>query len=143
MALNPKKVRGRRGYQPPAHHRRVLAEHSKVSIGQFSLHNFHDVTQRCDGALVLHAVRKYYGTMGLWDSKGWQSTTKGDRAKAKGAWVLDPGNRWNPLTRFPRNHVCWCGSGVKFKKCCIDKLARYVEAKHWRGLRDIVRAAGR
>lgn len=29
------------------------------------------------------------------------------------------GNAFNPLLQFPRNHPCICGSGAKFKACCL------------------------
>lgn len=32
-----------------------------------------------------------------------------------------PGNEWNPLIKYPRNSVCYCGSKIKAKKCCIPK----------------------
>ncbi len=32
----------------------------------------------------------------------------------------------NPLRKFPRNHTCFCGSGKKFKHCCIKTCPRYV-----------------
>lgn len=28
-----------------------------------------------------------------------------------------PGMAWNPLTSFPKNSPCVCGSKIKFKKC--------------------------
>lgn len=28
----------------------------------------------------------------------------------------------NPFKKWPRNLPCFCGSGVKFKKCCHDKI---------------------
>lgn len=34
-----------------------------------------------------------------------------------------PGAAWHPMTGFPRNAACPCGSGKKFKKCCVDKFA--------------------
>jgi uncharacterized protein YecA (UPF0149 family) len=29
----------------------------------------------------------------------------------------------NPLKHVGRNDPCPCGSGKKFKKCCLDKVA--------------------
>ncbi len=31
------------------------------------------------------------------------------------------GFAFNPLATLPRNEPCFCGSGKKFKKCCLDK----------------------
>jgi hypothetical protein len=32
------------------------------------------------------------------------------------------GYDWNPLRDYPRNNPCFCGSGVKAKRCCIPRL---------------------
>ena len=37
--------------------------------------------------------------------------------------VLGKGFMWNPLLRTPRNVPCPCGSGIKFKKCHLNKLS--------------------
>lgn len=37
-------------------------------------------------------------------------------------YVLLPGFKWNPLLNFPRNEECFCGSGVKHKKCCLSRV---------------------
>jgi uncharacterized protein YecA (UPF0149 family) len=29
------------------------------------------------------------------------------------------GHDWNPMLKYPRNEACYCGSGVKAKKCCL------------------------
>lgn len=29
------------------------------------------------------------------------------------------GAKWNPLLKYPRNESCYCGSNLKFKKCCL------------------------
>lgn len=41
-----------------------------------------------------------------------------------------PGFSWNPLKGFPRNSPCFCGSGRKFKKCCVSILGHVIETKH-------------
>lgn len=41
-------------------------------------------------------------------------------------WRLSPGIVWNPLARYPRNKGCFCGSGVKSKRCCLPKISRAV-----------------
>lgn len=33
---------------------------------------------------------------------------------------------WNPLLKYPRNEECFCGSGLKFKKCCLNGAFRAV-----------------
>lgn len=35
---------------------------------------------------------------------------------------LRPGVVYNPFTKWPRNFPCFCGSGVKFKKCHESKI---------------------
>ena len=45
------------------------------------------------------------------------------------AQELLPGFVWNPLRKFPPNLPCFCGSQVKAKNCCLDKLARAVPKK--------------
>lgn len=35
----------------------------------------------------------------------------------------------NPLLKWPRNFNCVCGSGKKFKKCCLNGLAKQVTIK--------------
>lgn len=37
-------------------------------------------------------------------------------------YVPKPGHAWNPLLKFPRNNPCPCGSGKKFKKCCVNNV---------------------
>lgn len=34
--------------------------------------------------------------------------------------VPSSGNDWNPFQKYPRNETCYCGSGVKYKRCCVD-----------------------
>lgn len=36
--------------------------------------------------------------------------------------VLKKGYSWNFLRNWPRNLPCFCGSKIKFKKCCSNKL---------------------
>lgn len=38
------------------------------------------------------------------------------------AYLPPQGNLWNPLLKSPRNGPCGCGSGRKFKTCCLGKL---------------------
>lgn len=35
----------------------------------------------------------------------------------------------NPLRNYPRDLVCWCGSGAKAKDCCLPKQAKICTAK--------------
>lgn len=40
-----------------------------------------------------------------------------DHQRKKMALVPRPGLVWSPLLRYPKNAKCFCGSGIKFKKC--------------------------
>lgn len=39
--------------------------------------------------------------------------------KPKDGYVPQIGNKWNPILKYPKNESCYCGSGKKFKKCCL------------------------
>lgn len=43
-------------------------------------------------------------------------------AKPKMDWVLRPGVRTRPIgLKKRRNSICLCGSGLKYKMCCLPK----------------------
>lgn len=48
---------------------------------------------------------------------------------AKMAYMLKPGFAWNPLLKVPRNILCPCGSGTKFKNCHLPKMPRAISEK--------------
>ncbi len=50
---------------------------------------------------------------------------KREQAIRTNKWKCNPGNTWNPLSKFPRNHPCFCGSGLKAKKCCADRIQEW------------------
>lgn len=39
--------------------------------------------------------------------------------KPKEGYVPEAGFKWNPILKYPKNESCYCGSGKKFKKCCL------------------------
>ena len=41
-------------------------------------------------------------------------------ANPKYKMALTEGYDWNPFKKYPRNESCYCGSGKKYKNCCID-----------------------
>ncbi len=43
---------------------------------------------------------------------------------------------FNPLTRYPRNLPCFCGSTRKAKACCLGKLQPTVEPHQVQPLRE-------
>lgn len=43
------------------------------------------------------------------------------------AYIPKPGFIRNPLLAFPRNELCPCKSGKKFKKCHLPVLPWYIE----------------
>lgn len=45
----------------------------------------------------------------------------------KYVYKLVPGMKWNPLTSYPRNKTCHCGSGDKAKFCCLPFEERQVK----------------
>lgn len=53
--------------------------------------------------------------------------------QAKGgrmAHRLNKGYVWNPMRSLPPNLSCPCGSGQKFKKCCLPISPRVI-SKNW------------
>lgn len=42
------------------------------------------------------------------------------------AYCLKDGYVWNPLRGYPRNFTCFCGSGARFKHCCVDDIPKAV-----------------
>lgn len=46
------------------------------------------------------------------------------------------GFEYNPLNSFDRNAICFCNSGLKFKKCCLKTMPRGLPTEvvnHMRG----------
>lgn len=50
------------------------------------------------------------------------------------------GNVSNPALKYPRNMKCFCGSELKFKKCCMDKIPRALKIEDAEKLRSAVAA---
>lgn len=42
----------------------------------------------------------------------------------------------NPLLKISRNEKCPCGSKNKFKKCCLDKIVKYIPSKIAEAMKD-------
>jgi hypothetical protein len=94
-----------------------------------SLKNFEDdLRQACAGRPLQPWQRKEYEPFGdvideLSNWAGFKPTQHRDQAA--GGWRPDP---WpamparNPFRNVGRNDPCPCGSGKKFKKCCIGKV---------------------
>lgn len=55
---------------------------------------------------------------------GEQLTNLERRVNRDIGYRIAPGFLWNPLTKYPKNWPCFCGSGLKFKKCCTDKVPK-------------------
>jgi hypothetical protein len=51
---------------------------------------------------------------------------------------LSKGHSWNPLRKYPRNELCFCGSGLKSKKCCLPGLPLAIKTKDAIHLRTMV-----
>lgn len=60
-------------------------------------------------------------------------------------WKPKDGLVWSPLSRYPANAKCFCGSGKKFKKCHKDQVKMAVkpeEAEQLKKYVDMVKAEG-
>lgn len=51
------------------------------------------------------------------------------------------GRAWNPLSGYPRNEPCWCGSGKKFKKCCLNEQGRTIGTDKAKRMAELVKEA--
>ncbi len=51
------------------------------------------------------------------------------------------GHSWNPIVSWPRNNPCFCQSGKKFKKCCMNKVSRTCMNTSYEMLRAAVKEA--
>jgi hypothetical protein len=58
-------------------------------------------------------------------------------------WKLKKGFQWNPILRYPRNALCWCGSGKKSKKCCLPNASMICKDKEVSGYKQLVNIANR
>lgn len=54
---------------------------------------------------------------------------KGPHKLKRMAYYPPKGLAWNPLMDYPRNEKCFCGSGVKFKKCHLTTMPKCVLIK--------------
>jgi hypothetical protein len=50
------------------------------------------------------------------------------------------GMAWSPLRDWPRNEACWCGPGVKAKKCHLPVLPSTMTAKDAKPIREAMAA---
>lgn len=58
------------------------------------------------------------------------------RREPKFLYTLMPGYAWNPLTRFPSNNKCFCGSQKKAKKCCLPHQPRVLPIENVRLIKN-------
>lgn len=58
------------------------------------------------------------------------------------SWRPNEGRSWSPLLNFPRNDKCFCGSGIKFKKCHLNKLARTCTKLDAEKINEIMKSKG-
>lgn len=47
---------------------------------------------------------------------------------------------FNPFLKYPRNKQCYCNSGKKFKKCCLDSEAGAIPKDIAEKARDLIKA---
>src|ERR1700722_159470 len=74
---------------------------------------------------------------------GYKSEREKYTRLSKAALTLSNDMSWNPLLRYPRNALCFCGSGLKSKKCCLPKIPMTIPTKHCESKRQIVDQAVR
>ena len=52
-------------------------------------------------------------------------------------WAPKQGFDWNPLQKMvQRNDPCICGSGKKWKKCCMDRITEIIPEPIARRMRE-------
>lgn len=51
------------------------------------------------------------------------------------ARIPAPGFTWNPLLKLERNGPCICGSGKKYKKCCLPAMPSFLPQQTVKDLR--------
>ena len=58
-------------------------------------------------------------------------------AKQRARMITMPreGMGWNPLRDWPRNETCFCNSGLKAKKCCLNRQPDCIDEKDAHNLR--------
>lgn len=54
--------------------------------------------------------------------------------------IIRKGWVWNPMTNYPRNVECWCGSKIKAKKCCLPNLSPIVTKRDAEKIREALKA---
>jgi hypothetical protein len=62
-------------------------------------------------------------------------------ADGKRAFKPNEGMVWNELRSYPRNAACVCGSGKKFKICCLHTIPDAIPLIHAPRTRKIVQMA--
>ena len=49
------------------------------------------------------------------------------------------GFAWNPYVKYPRNELCYCQSGKKYKKCCLLTEPMIIPKHVEKATREMVR----
>lgn len=49
-----------------------------------------------------------------------------DNLAKRRIYRVPPGHAYNPLTKYPDNNPCFCGSEAKAKKCCKPSLRAFI-----------------
>ena len=49
------------------------------------------------------------------------------------------GFMWNPILKHPRNEPCFCGSKIKFKKCCLPNVIPIIKDETAVTVSDLVK----
>lgn len=92
------------------------------------------LTQKVGGTLAPHIIER--------EAMREERAKRQARALRSLGTVPNDGYAWNPLLKVERNAKCPCGSGVKFKRCHLDKLPKAVTEKQAEVYEKAMRAPG-
>lgn len=67
--------------------------------------------------------------LGRWATRALEFFFMVPQIKEKPGYIPTTGNEFNPYMKFPRNETCYCGSGLKFKKCCLPEEPMAINSK--------------
>ena len=59
-------------------------------------------------------------------------------------YCLRPKKGWvpNPILAYPRNRDCPCGSGFRFKKCCLPAMPRLIPESELKDHQQVMKECG-
>lgn len=87
------------------------------------------------------SVRRAESSLRKKQLKPYQLLQELSRRRLKAYYRPQKDEAFNPLRKYPRNSLCFCGSGIKFKKCHWIETPLFVKKKHFKDLNQLVAAA--